>query len=187
MFSQLRSPTVLKLVECARCEAEQIKYKLVIEFSDRSEAAYLHLERNSTCFGYRLACHLPVYPCSTDYQQILVPWDAPATIHNHSARFLKRAMQIGGHVVANPAEVSECIKRIENQRLNEVRTNQEVLEGREPYTSNDVTKASFSKTHAFPRDIELKDNRLTHLERSSIRHRLNLIARWTFEELNSNQ
>ncbi|MEM9355734.1 MAG: hypothetical protein AAGB04_05945 [Pseudomonadota bacterium] len=176
---------MLKLVKSAGQEADQFADQVVIEHSDRSEAAYLHVQRGKTWFGYRIACHLPVYPCSADYQQIIVPRDADADVFANSVEFLRLAVRSHGQIVASPAEVSGFIKRVEVERdKNLTSTTQAAVKinkrrnGRRPYHRPRGSRRIQSKKSTAG---------LSHLEKCQIRHRLNLIARWTYEFENGRQ
>ncbi len=166
------SQTVLQLVEVACDEAARSQSKVVVEHSDRSEAAYVHVCRQHTWFGYRIACHLPVYAYSADYQQIVVPREADQVTLSSSSAYLRHAIRTDGRVVADPEEVSELIELLEAKRAAEARlprSAEPMCLKKEPEMAPETEATNSKRT------------KLSHLERCDVRHRLNRIARWAFE------
>ena len=100
---------IRSLLEFAACQLVDMGCEYVVESSDRSESRYLYVRRGDTWFGFRLACHIPVYPCSADYQQILIPRYPSKDVLAQCQRFFGRALQEAGNVVADPDEVLEEI------------------------------------------------------------------------------
>lgn len=97
------------LVENGLLRARQHGYRAIIELSDRSESAYLHIRRGTTWYGFRVACHEPFYPCSADYMQMIVPRNVADDDLNHYRAYFQRAITHGGKVVADPSEVEAMI------------------------------------------------------------------------------
>lgn len=82
------------------------------ERSPNSESTYLHLLRGETWFGIRISCHEAVYDCCTDYEQLSLTDRPTAEIASAAALRIARLVNDGGHVVADPGEVEQAIKKI---------------------------------------------------------------------------
>ncbi len=138
----------------AREQAQRRQLELVVERSDRSESVYLHVRRAETWFGVRIACHLPVYPCSADYQQLIVPAVLDENCRRQAEAYVGHLVRRGGHAVADPEEVAEAIEQARLERL-----------------------ASLDPALSRPfRELPAR-------EQCAIRHRLNFRARWTYDEM----
>ncbi|MFK7737260.1 MAG: hypothetical protein AB8B50_14595 [Pirellulaceae bacterium] len=98
--------TLDELLCVAESVAEEHGYRMVLERSDRSEARYLHICRNGTWFGIRIATHLPVYACSRDYAQLVTSLEPGPTERRFFMRFIWEKVSHGGRVVANPTQIN---------------------------------------------------------------------------------
>lgn len=188
-FKQVRfdNPTVSEsvehLVRVAVRRAEQLGLRLVLEKSDLSEARYLHLLRQATWFGFRIACHLPHYDCSADYHQVIVPFDSEPNLLQRTEAYLQEALRQGGQVVADPAEVTVEIEAEEYRRVDGFLASDG--EGNRwrwiASSARWIPEASLHRSRstgpAFTPVVKLSSH-----QRCAIRHRLNHRAKWTFEE-----
>lgn len=80
--------------------------------STASEAVYFSIRRGDWWYGMRIAAHPPVYACSADYEQVLVPRrvvDADVLLPQEMR--IDAIVESGGHVVASPEEVIEAVER----------------------------------------------------------------------------
>ena len=155
---------------------------------------YVKIRRSEAWYGIRIAAHLPYYASSADYEQILVPVEVAGVDELADAEAdLIRAIHHGGRIVADPQETAFALlealraKRNGTNARGEQRSfwrwDEETLgwrllrvDGR-PATAEDVDR--FASRHAG----NAPDVRLTGAEQSSVRHRLNLRAEWSHEEM----
>jgi len=107
--SSLAVAGVDDLVENGLIKARQPGFRSVVEVSDRSESAYLHIRRGTTWYGFRVACHEPFYPCAADYMQMIIPRNVTALDLDHYRAYFRQSITHGGKVVADPAEVEAMI------------------------------------------------------------------------------
>lgn len=98
-----------QMLHAAALEAECCGYELVLERSDRSEARYLHVCRQGTWFGIRIATHLPVYACSRDYSQIITSRVPLSDERAYYVRLMREKVRDGGRIVANPQCVASYL------------------------------------------------------------------------------
>lgn len=189
----------------AACErfTKELGHNVVLEKSDRSEAHYLHVERAGTWFGFRIACHPPVYACSKDYKQLLLDPE-PSEFGEHSNEMLEHDRLFrciapllidGGAPVADPAEVeADLLKRrilktmvfldskdcIDVFRGNETEVG-EASEGLRELLASLADRerpADFTQEQRHVRSTLLK---LSPQESSRVRHQHNQRARWVYD------
>ena len=156
------------VVELARSGVELARDRgwiCIVERSDRSEATYLHVERDAGWFGYRIASHEPFYPCSATYEQILVPRIVNEESLNHYTVFLSESMSRAGKVVADPSEVQSAIAAAELRHADAV-----------------LTEDSNRSSWRWCADERVWVSRLSAHGCSRIRHRLNFLAQWCYDE-----
>ncbi|MEM9354701.1 MAG: hypothetical protein AAGB04_00680 [Pseudomonadota bacterium] len=177
-----RIDPVTQLLAVARLEIGRCNVESVVEYSDRSEAVYVHVQRAEHWYGIRIACHQAVYACSLDYQQIVLPSDSNQLHIEKAAPRLTKAIRDGNAIVANPAEVRELIEYTRQRQAHGWKT---VDSNGTRWRWNGLMRSwqpeqldSFS---ASPPKFQPRAP-LSHLECSSLRHRLNLIAKWSFDE-----
>lgn len=175
---------ILALLDLGIAESHRLGYRCEYESSDRSEAKYLYVCRSNTWFGYRIASHPPVYRCSADYQQILLPEFAAGETLRRSKQFLTQAIETGGRVVANPSDVWSAIRQAEIELADGVMLRDEQggawrwsAELRD-WTRIDSGDESIKPSTA-PRA------RLNAQGQCLIRHQLNFRAAWIYDELTS--
>lgn len=174
---------IMQLVAVARRFLAECDLQHVVEYSDRSEAVYLHVLRDHHWYGVRMAHHQPAYACSLDYQQlILQPLPYPHQLERASEH-LRDTIYAGGAIVADPREVQQLIEFTRLRKADGYET--EDSEGVQ-WRWNGQTR-QWETLAADPADLTPPGfqprSPLSHLECSDLRHRLNLIARWTFDEL----
>ncbi len=171
-----------QLLALGQSEAERFGFSFVVERSDRSEARYLYVRRHQTWFGYRIAGHEPFYNCSADYQQILLPEYATGDVLRRSLQYLKAAIRSGGNVVADPAEVCEFIDHAARQQVhNTTVTNSDGSQWCWNADDGNWVGLSEHADGAEPPTFTPR-GRLSARAQCSIRHRLNFMARWTYDE-----
>lgn len=80
------------------------------EQSHSSEAVYCSVRHGRYWYGVRIAAHEPVYTCSNDYTQVIVPQKvAELKTLRRAERRLADALRPGGMVVAAPTEVNATL------------------------------------------------------------------------------
>lgn len=109
-------PATVHLTQIGRATAARFQLPCIVEHSDRSEATYLHVQRNHVWYGIRIACHAPRHACSKDYQQIIIPHAPDHATFTVARATTMRAVEQGGLVVADPRDVRAAIDRLEYER-----------------------------------------------------------------------
>ena len=177
----------------ATVEALRGNYEYAIEHSDRSEAVYVKVHRDGFWWGLRIAAHVPHYPCSADYEQVLVPpaINSVAEVAEQEQALIA-AMRAGGMVIADPLEVDEAMFQAWRQKRDGVwqrgprRTRWRWDESCGCWVLSRVgdREATIEEREDFAGDIPQLPPlvRLTPREQSAIRHRLNHRARWIYDE-----
>jgi|GEM_PF-4606591 len=168
--------------------------ELRTERSALSEAIYLKVRRQGQWYGVRLAAHAPVYACSRDCAQVLVSpeWNDLEHFRPHALRVVAEVL-IGGLVIADPDEVDQALLEARRMARDRARrkgprnTTWEWSEAqaawrlvgvrtRKPMEGEDARYAPCQP--AGPPVV-----RLSAQEESDLRHRWNVRARWTHDEM----
>lgn len=178
--------------------AQQSALELRIDRSALSEAVYLKVRREGEWRGIRLASHPPVYACSRDPVQVLVPLEAvsPDDITPFALRVVAEVL-VGGRVIADPDEVDRTLE--EARRL--ARDGAWRRGARHTYWQWSETEAAWRLTRIRARRPQAGDAeryadcrptappvvRLSAEAESAVRHRLNVRACWSHEESQAHQ
>ena len=179
---------IMQLVAVARRLLAKRGLEHIVEYSDRSEAVYLHVLRDHHWYGVRIANHQPAYACSLDYQQLILQSLPYPHQLERAAEQLRNTIYSGGAIVADPREVQQLI---DFTRLRKADGYETADSDGVQWRWNGQTRQWETLAEDFvdltPPGFQPRSP-LSHLECSDLRHRLNLIARWTFDELrNSTQ
>lgn len=182
------------LEEVAAQTARLSGLELRTERSALSEAVYLKVRRQGQWYGIRLAAHAPVYACSRDCAQVLISPEQSDLEHfrPHALRVVAEVL-IGGLVIADPDEVDQALLEARRMARNRTRrkgprnTTWEWSEGNLAWRLVGVrTRKPIEGEDA--RYVECQPEgpptvRLSAQEESDLRHRWNVRARWTHDEM----
>ena len=181
------------LKSIATVEACRANYEFAIEHSDRSEAVYVKVWREGFWRGVRIAAHVPHYPCSGDYEQVLVPASIDSVDEiAEQEQLLIAAVRSGRMVIADPLEVDEAMFQAWRQKRHGVcqsgprRTRFRWDESSDCWMLSRIGDRLPTDDEMLAFAAEAPTNspvvRLTPREQSAVRHRLNHRARWIYDE-----
>ncbi len=182
------------LEEVAAQTARLSGLELRTERSALSEAVYLKVRREGEWYGVRLAAHAPVYACSRDCAQVLVSPEGHDLGHfrPHALRVVAEVL-VGGLVIADPDEVDQALleaRRMARDRARRKGPRNTTWEWSEAQAAWRLVAVRTRRPMEgeVARYAECQPSgppvvRLSAQEESDIRHRWNVRARWTHDEM----
>ncbi|QDU37331.1 hypothetical protein Mal4_16410 [Maioricimonas rarisocia] len=97
-----------RFVKLRLVESGHLHYRAA---STASEAVYFSIRRGDWWYGLRIAGHPPVYACSADYEQVLVPRQVrDVELLRPQEERIASIIESGGRIVASPEDVIDAIE-----------------------------------------------------------------------------